>query len=113
MNYEIKQKGRAYYKSILMILNFNLELSNLEMDIISTLMDNDMLEVNIDSREYLRKILNKDKFMTNNYVKRLRNKNILLPKKDSKAFYINPELVTILKEGNLNFKFIKDDSDSL
>ena len=77
MEYKIPVNSQNYFKAMLTVLNFNLNLSELEMDILCAMMNNGLIEVNIDTREIIRKVLNKDKFMTNNYIKRLRNKNVL------------------------------------
>lgn len=112
MEYKIPVTSKNYYKAILMVLNFNLKLSELEIDIICTMLNNNMLEVNIDTREHIRKVLNKDKFMTNNYIKRLRSKGILLDNdKLNRVYYINPTILDIIKQGKISFEFIINDNN--
>ncbi len=112
MEYNIPVNKKDYYKAILMVLNFNLNLSSLELDILCTMLNNNMLEVNIDSREHIRKVLNKDKFMTNNYIKRLRNKGMLLDHPElNRVYYINPIILNIIKDRKVSFEFKLNDSN--
>jgi hypothetical protein len=106
MEYKIPISNKDYYKAMLMVLNFNLKLSELEMDILCTMLNNGMYEVNIDTREVIRKVLDKDKFMTNNYIKRLRNKQVLLDKQGSnRVYYINPIIMNIINDRKVSFEF--------
>ena len=57
MEYNIPVEKKDYYKAMLMVINFNLNLSNLEMDILSILLNNKLRVVNIDARDLLRKDL--------------------------------------------------------
>jgi predicted transcriptional regulator len=105
MEYKIPVKKEDYYKSILTILNFNLGLSALEMDIIVTMLNNNTTTVNADSREIIRKVLDKSKFVTNNYIMRLKNKGVLIPSKTDKTLYINPNLVESVTDKKIAFEF--------
>jgi len=105
MHSDIKVKKEDYVKAMLTIINFNLKLSELELDIITAMINNNMTVVNIDSREIIRKVLNKDKYITNNYIKRLRSKGVFLEKPNDKQFYINPNILDILKDKEVSFKF--------
>ena len=105
MEYNIPVERKDYYKAILMVINFNLNLSNLEMDILSILLNNGLTVVNIDARDLLRKELNKDKFITNNYIKRLRDKGVLLSNDKNKDLNINPNILSIIKDGKISFEF--------
>lgn len=110
MEYKIPVTSKSYYKAILTILNFSLNMSKLELDIIAVLLYHNMLEINADSREVIRKELDKDKFITNNYIKSLKAKGILLIKdNDPKKAYINPEIINIVREPKLTFEFIIND----
>jgi predicted transcriptional regulator len=109
MEYKIPVENKDYHKGILMILNFNLNLSELEMDIVSTLLNNNIEVVDTTAREIIRKELNKSKFNTNNYITRLTDKGILVVKPGDKKLYLNPSLVEIVKDKRVSFEFeIKD-----
>lgn len=106
MEYKIPVTKETYVKAVLMSINFLLNLTNFEIKILCAMINNNMLEVNIDTREHIRKVLNKDKFMTNNYIKSLRTKGVLLDHpKNSKVYYINPTIIDIIKEGKISFEF--------
>lgn len=93
-----------YYKQILATLYF-FKFTEFELDILSAMLNNDMTVVNIDSREVIRKVLNKDKFIINNYIKRLKGRNVLLEIPGTKALNINPMIISLIKEGQITFNF--------
>lgn len=109
MEYEIPVTKDNLTEVILTILNFNLGMSKLEIKIIATLLDNGYIKVNIDARDIIRKVLDLDKFSTNNYIKRLRTKGILLEKPNDKQFYINPGILQAVESKDLSFKFNVND----
>ena len=105
MEYRIPVKNKNYHKAVLMILNFNLNLSNLEIDILATLLNYNISIVDINARDIIRKEINKDKFNTNNYINRLKNKGILVVKPADKNLYINPTILDIVKNKRISFQF--------
>lgn len=105
MEYPITVNRDNYHKAMLMVLNFNLNLSTLELDILSTLLKNGITILDTDGRDLLRKVLNKDKFITNNYIKRLRNKGVFISKPADKKLYINPSLLEICNDRKVSFEF--------
>ncbi len=97
---------KDYYKEILTQLTM-FKFSEFELNILVTMLTSNRLEVNIDTREHIRKVLNKDKFITNNYIKRLRVKGVLLTKPNvNRVYYINPTIIQILQEGTITFNYI-------
>ena len=94
------------YKQMLNILNFGLKLSDLEIDIISTLLNKGISVINTESREMLRLSLNKDKFITNNYIVRLKDKGILIPNKNTKDLILDPGLLKTVKDNKVSFELI-------
>lgn len=95
------------YKAILMLANvpFNLNLSNLEIDIVSTWLQYKTYVIDISARDLIRKVLDKDKFNTNNYIRRLKAKGVIVQATDSKKLYLNPNLATIVNTDTITFKF--------
>lgn len=95
------------HKAILMLVNvpFNLRLSNLEIDILSTWLQHKTYKIDIDARDLIRKVLNKGKFNTNNYIKRLKAKGIIVQAEDSKELFLNPKLAHIVNSTSITFKF--------
>lgn len=111
MEYKFKVSSKDYYKSILTILNFNLRLSNLELDIVSTLLLDGIEEINTSTRDTIRKRLNKGKYNTNNYIIRLKNKGIFLEKTDG-TIYLNPTIRDIVKDTKVSFNFEIHDNNN-
>lgn len=105
MEYPITVNKDNYHKAMLMVLNFNLKLSNMELDMLSTLLKHNITIIDTDARDLIRKVLNKDKFITNNYIKRLRNKNIFIIKPADKKLYVNPSLLEICNDKKVSFEF--------
>lgn len=106
MEYKIPVKENNRYKQMLNILNFSLKLSDLEIDIISTLLNKGISVINTESREMLRLSLNKDKFITNNYIVRLKDKGILIPNKNTKDLILDPGLLKTVKDNKVSFELI-------
>ena len=106
MDIEIPVKADSYHKSLLMIMNipFNLNLRPLEIDMLACMLKHDMKIIDVYSREKIRKDLDKDKYVTNNYIVRLREKNILVTKPADKNLYLNPKIIEMVKDPNMNFK---------
>ncbi len=105
MTLSIPVKTNLYYKAILLILNFKLNLSPMEIDIVACILNHDIKIVDIYTREIIRKELDKDKFNTNNYISRLRDKGILITKPLDKKLYVAPEIYELVKDRKLNFEF--------
>ena len=103
MKYNIKVTKDNVYKIILNIINFSLKLTPLELDILQIILENNINIIDTNARELIRKVLNKDKFITNNYIIKLKNKNILLA--DSKKLYLNPGINDIVKSKSITFNF--------
>ena len=106
MDHVFRISPKKYHRAILALYNFNLKLSELELDIVSTMLANDMLEINPETKEYLRVTLDKDKYATNNYIKRLKDKGILLPNQDGKGYTLNPNIVNLTRDNKVSFEFI-------
>lgn len=107
MEHRIPVTKESIYKAILMLANvpFNLNLSKLEIDIVSTWLEHKMYTIDISARDLIRKVLDKDKFNTNNYIRRLKSKGIIIQADDSKKLYLNPRLASIVNTDTITFKF--------
>lgn len=109
MEFKIPVNKDFIYKAILTVLNFNLKLSDTEMDILNILLRNQIEIIDIKSRELLRKIMNKDKYVINNHIKRMKEKKILLQSEDyNKKLYINPSIKSLTQDKDITFKFIEN-----
>lgn len=111
MEYPIKVNSRQLYKAILTILNFKLNLTNLEIDVVSTLMNYGIVNIDTTSRDIIRKELNISKYSTNNYIIQLKSKSIILSNQDGKL-YLNPSMYELVKDKEISFKFEVNDNNS-
>jgi hypothetical protein len=102
--YNIPVNKYSIYKAILTVINFNLKLSGVEIDILATLCKYGFTHITVEARDILRKALDKDQYNINNYIKRLKSKNMILETEDKKL-YINPSLKEILDSKEIIFKF--------
>lgn len=109
MEYKIPVTKDNVCNAILTILNFHLKLSEFEIKMISILLQNKISTIDTSARDLLRKVLDKDKFSINNYVKRLVDKNIILKEDKTKKLYIDPTIIKLTNEKEINFKFISND----
>lgn len=105
MEYKIPVLKDNYYKQVLGLLNFNLKLSKFEMNIISTLLDNGIKIVDTESRELLRKQLNKGKPTLNNYIKKLTDRNVLVKTDTIRVLKINEGILESIEDAKLTFEF--------
>jgi len=102
----IPVKKNSYYKGALSILNFSLGLTELEIDIVATLLHNKIYIIDSNARDLLRKVLNKDKYNTNNYIAKLKSKKILGTKPNDKNLYLDPGIIEATKDSKITFDFI-------
>lgn len=109
MEYKIAVDSKSYCKAILMIYNFKLRLSDLELDIVSVLLRSKLKMVNTNSREIIIKELNIDKYTLNNYIKRIKDKGIF--SKVNKDLIVDPNLFEIIKHPKVSFEFIVNDNN--
>lgn len=92
-----------YYRAVLGIFNYFSGLTSFEMDIIVTMLVNNQLTIDRPTRKLLRDKLNKDKFNLNNYIKRLKIKNVLIDVEDKTV--LNPSILEAIKDKEINIKF--------
>jgi len=107
---KVLKDKKEYYSEV---LNKLLDLSSFELDILLTMLESNRLEVNTDTREHIRKVLNKNKAVTNNYIKRLRTKGIFVNKEGYNMVYLfNPLILQVLQEGKLTYQYSYDNSNN-
>lgn len=105
MEYNIPVTKDNIHKAILTTIAFTLNLSELELDILATLLRNNLYIIDSKAREVLRLALDKNKFQTENYISRLKKKNLIIQAADDKKWYLNPDLKPIVESDTISFKF--------
>lgn len=106
MNYPIKVTKDKYYKAALSLMNCFLKLTDFELDLIITMLNNNIKTISKESRNRLRGLLNKDAFTLNNYIKRLKDKKALIEVNDE--LVINPNILKSVEDTELNVKIYVD-----
>lgn len=108
MEHKLPVNNFNIYKTIVTILNFKFGLSDLEVDVISTILKYKFEKIDAEARDILRKALDKDQYNINNYIKKLKNKGLLIEKE--KKVYVNPNLKDyiddIVEQKEISFKFV-------
>lgn len=104
MKYNIPVKKEYYFKAILLIFNqLGLNLTDLEISIIESMLSRGISIINKEIRKIVREYLNIDQFTFNNYIKRLKDKGVLIKEKD--ILRINPQLEEKVKDKEVHIIF--------
>lgn len=106
MEFKIPVTKEGLTKAILMVLNFKLNLTSHEIDVLSIMINHKIDVIDTSTRELLRKIMDKNKFDINNYIKQLKGKKIILV--EDKLLYLNPAITKLVDNDEFNFKFITE-----
>lgn len=104
MKYTIPIKKENYHKAILLIFNqLGLNLTELELNLLASMFNNGIKVITKDIRKSLRESMNIDQFTFNNYIKRLKDKGILIKEEDK--LKINPSLENKVKDKEVHIIF--------
>lgn len=98
-----------YYKAALTIINpLGLNLTPFELDLLSVMLQNSFFVLTRATRKTLRGIIDSDQFTFNNYIKRLKDKGILVSK--GSDLIVNEALVEQLEDKEIHIVFETNDS---
>lgn len=103
MTYNIKIRKEEYVLTALKIVNCIYKLSELELKILVQIINNRYSVLDRSTRSSIRELLNTDKYTFNNYIAKLKNKQILIPK--DKHLTINPVIIKLLSDRKFEFNF--------
>lgn len=93
-------------KAKLKLLNcFLKNLTNAEIDIVSTMLDMNYLALTTEVRPILRQTLEMSTYNFNNYIKKLSDKEILYLPKDSKVLTLNPRVKQLTSDNVITVEF--------
>lgn len=109
MNYTLTFNKKDHIDFILNLMNFNLNLSKLEMKIVSYMLEHKIYILDLDNKQIIRLALDLDKFTFNNYIKRLKDGNILMNK--DRINYLDNGIINLVANEELTFKFTINDSN--
>ena len=104
----VKVKKEQYVKAILLVVNqLGLNMTPSELSIIVTSINRNMLVFNLITRKALKGYLNIDSFTFNNYIKKLKDKGVLM--RYEKDLEVNRGLLTYVKDKEIHLTFEIDD----
>ena len=100
---EIPISAKGYNKAMLGAMNGFLRLTDFELEILTCILNNNYSKLDKSNRLEIRNQLNRSECAFNNYVKKLKDKKILIQKED--GLHINESILTIVNDGELTIKF--------
>lgn len=105
MEENIRISKHNYCKAVLNVANCFLNLTPIEIDIISTMLNHGSTSITSASRKLLITSLNKSKNVISNNIKRLRHKSVLIQDSDKNTVVINPKILDLVKSKEFKVKF--------
>ena len=106
MEYNIPIKEDGLYNAILMIMDPILNLSNQERHTLVQVLKTGYPYITTETREYLREVTGMNTFNLNNNIKRLKDKQILVPVA-KRVLAINENVLLMVSEPRLTINFVK------
>ena len=103
MDYPIKITREKYYKAMLKVANCFLDMTELELDLIAYMFTYQMITLGKSERIKLGSLLNISIANLNNYIKKLRDKGILVV--DGKDLIVNSNIHNQIIDGSFSVKF--------
>jgi len=102
LNLPLEDKNKTIIKMINPIIG---NLTSKEVEILLVIADKQIKVLDKNARTDVRMFLNMDKFNFNNYIKKLKEKKILIPV-DKSTLNVNPKILYILKHNSINLNFV-------
>ena len=102
LNLPITQKTKYLIQMLNPIMG---NLTNTEIDILVVIADKQISIIDKDTRTDIRMFLNMDKFNFNNYIKKLKEKKVLI-EVNRLSLKVNPNILHILKHDSINISFV-------
>lgn len=114
MEENIKISKGNYVKAALNVANCFLNLTPVEIDIISTMLNHGATTVTSASRKLLMSSLNKSKYVISNNIKRMKSKSILTQDPYTRMAIIHPKILSYIqnKEFKIKFEVYDDENDN-
>lgn len=103
MIYNLKVKREDYCLAALKIINCIYKLSELELKILTNIINNQIKVLDKSSRNSIREFINTDKFTFNNYIKKLKDKKLLID--GANGLVINPGIIKTIADREFKFEF--------
>ncbi len=110
MEENIKISKTKYVKAALNVANCFLNLTPMEIDMISVMLNHGAISITTASRKLLIDSLHKSKYVISNNIKRMKHKSILIQDTNKKAVVIHPKILSYIKNKkfSVNFEIYED-----
>ena len=92
MEYPINIDKSKQHKAALSIINCFLKLSDRELELIVTILDNNIYNLDKEARKLIRESMNIDSYGLNNYILKLKNKGYIVDNK------LSPKIIQAAKD---------------
>ncbi len=103
MTFTLQVSKENYTKEILRAVNTYLEMSPRELEVLTAMLDNNIITLETSEREKLRGILNMDQAILNTYIHKLKKGNNIV--NINNVLSINPNVLKMVKDKSITFSF--------
>lgn len=100
---EFKFKKDKYYKAILKLVNVFIGLTDYELNIIATMLINNIKTLDTASRHIVKEKMNANVATFNNYIKRLKDKKCLI--ETNEGLIISDNILNAIEDGKVDITF--------
>lgn len=103
MEYPIRVSRDVYKRTILKFMDLRFNLTKSEFNVLAELVELNPDVISTEVRLYLRNLLNKSEHNMNNYIMKLKDKNIILEIEE--GLIINPNIIRMVNDEEVVVKF--------
>ena len=103
MKHNIPVSQDKYYETMLHVLSGMVKMTDLEIKILVNMFTNNIKVLNSDSRHKVRIALDKSEFNFNNYIRKMKGKNILI--NTQHGLSVNPSIVSAIDDKAITINF--------
>ncbi len=105
MNYPIKVSKEQYHASMVRVMNFLFNMTELEMSIIITMLNYKILYLTKESRKVLKGLMKISEQNLNNYIAKMRNKRVFVNAEDNIALKLNMLIVQNIVDKKISVEY--------
>jgi hypothetical protein len=110
MKHTIPVKEDKYFETMLHVLSGMVKMTDFEIEILVNMFSNEIKVLDSDTRTKIRIDLDKSEFNFNNYIRKMKGKNILVSTKD--GLIINPSIVAAIEDKTITIKIDVDQNSN-
>ena len=110
MKHTIPVKEDKYFETMLHVLSGMVKMTDFEIEILVNMFSNEIKVLDSDTRTKIRIDLDKSEFNFNNYIRKMKGKNILVSTTD--GLIINPSIVAAIEDKTITIKIDVDQTSN-